>query len=158
VRRLAVLLGALALAGCGGSKSTSTSSTATVAPTASTTSARAPTTTRTTRTHPRTTHTTTPAKTTATGGVNVRVPARFTIRADGSVTPPTVTIPADLPVELIVVSNRRPHRIALRATTLTVRPHAQAEALIDGLAAGSYPLEVDGVPKAVLRIGGNPGP
>ena len=73
-------------------------------------------------------------------------------------TPPTVTIPAHLPVELIVVSNGQPHRISLRTTTLTVKGHAQAEALIDGLKAGSYPLKVDGAPKAVLTIGGEPGP
>jgi hypothetical protein len=74
------------------------------------------------------------------------------------VTPPTVTIPARLPVELIVVSNGQPHRITLRTTTLTVKGHAQAEALIDGLRTGSYPLKVDGAPKAVLTIGGAPGP
>jgi hypothetical protein len=41
---------------------------------------------------------------------------------------------------------------------MTVRPHAQAERLIDGLAAGSYPLLLDGAAKAVLTIGGAPGP
>jgi hypothetical protein len=96
-----------------------------------------------------------------TGSINVRVPARFTILPGGAVSPPTVTIPAHLPVELIVVSNGQPHRITLRTprpTILTVRPHAQAEALIDGLRTGSYPVNVDGAPKAVLTIGGNPGP
>jgi hypothetical protein len=86
------------------------------------------------------------------------VPARFTITADGKITPPTVTIPAHLPVELIVVSNGATHRIALRTTTFTVNPHEQAEKLIDGLKTGSYPLQVDGAPKAVLTIGGEPGP
>jgi hypothetical protein len=89
------------------------------------------------------------------------VPARFTILANGSVTPPTVTIPAHLPVELIVVSNGGTHRITLRTphpVTLTVSPHGQAEKLIDGLSAGSYPLRLDGAAKAVLTIGGAPGP
>jgi hypothetical protein len=86
------------------------------------------------------------------------VPARFTILASGSVTPPTITIPAHLPVELIVISNGQAHRIGLRSTKLSVQPHAQAEALIDGLKAGSYPLKVDGAPRAVLTIGGEPGP
>jgi hypothetical protein len=74
------------------------------------------------------------------------------------VTPPTITIPAHLPVELIVVSNGAAHRIKLGTTTFTVNPHEQAEKLIDGLKAGSYPLQVDGAPKAVLTIGGEPGP
>jgi hypothetical protein len=85
------------------------------------------------------------------------VPARFTIAADGSVTPATITIPAHLPVELIVVSDGQPHRITLR-TTFSVGAHGQAEKLIDGLKAGSYPLKVDGAAKAVLTIGGSPGP
>jgi hypothetical protein len=154
VRDLAVLLGALVLAGCGGSKTVSTSST----PTGSLTTPPLTTTTRDTSTQTTATLTKTERAPASTGAINVRVPARFTILASGSVIPPTVSIPAHLPVELIVVSNGQSHRIALRTTTLTVRPHAQAEALIDGLAAGSYPLKVDGAPKAVLSIGGSPGP
>ncbi|HET6871258.1 MAG TPA: hypothetical protein VFH80_35425 [Solirubrobacteraceae bacterium] len=117
--------------------------------------------TTTARTTPPRTTTTSTTKTTAsasTGSTNVRVPARFMILASGSVTPPTITIPAHLPVELIVISNGQAHRIALGSTKLTVQPHAQAEALIDGLKAGSHPLKVDGAPKAVLTIGGEPGP
>jgi hypothetical protein len=105
------------------------------------------------------TKTTTPA--TTTGSINVRVPARFTILTNGSVTPPTVTIPAHLPVELIVISNGGTHRITLRTphpATLTVHAHGQAEKLIAGLPAGSYPLLIDGAAKAVLTIGGAPGP
>jgi hypothetical protein len=89
------------------------------------------------------------------------VPARFTILANGSVTPRTVTIPAHLPVELIVVSDGGAHRVALRTphpTTLTVPAHGQAEKLLDGFRVGSYALEVDGAAKAVLTIGGAPGP
>jgi hypothetical protein len=147
-------LGALALAGCGGSKSTSTSS----APTASLTTPPLTRTTRDTGTQTTVTQTKTARPPASTGAINVRVPARFTILASGSVSPPTVAIPAHLPVELIVVSNAQPHRITLRTTTLTVRAHAQAEALIDGLRIGSYPLKVDGATKAVLTIGANAGP
>ncbi|HEY1733464.1 MAG TPA: hypothetical protein VGG23_03375 [Acidimicrobiales bacterium] len=89
------------------------------------------------------------------------MPARFTILANGSVTPPTVTIPPQLPVELIVVSNGAAHRITLRTphpTSLTVQAHGQVEKLIDGLRAGSYPLLLDGAARAVLTIGGAPGP
>jgi hypothetical protein len=147
-------LGALALTACGGSKSTSTSLT-------TTTAATFPPPTTTTRTTPTQTSTTSVTKTSAstpTGSINVRVPARFTILPGGSVTPPTVTIPAHLPVELIVVSNGQPHRITFRTTTFTIAPHQQAEKLIDGLKAGSYPLKVDGTAKAALTIGGSPGP
>jgi hypothetical protein len=164
VRGLAVLLVAVAVAGCGGAKAIATSSTPTTTTTTTTTTTAATTTTTTTTTapitpaQPSTTSTTKTAASTPTGSINVRVPARFTIAADGSVTPPTITVPAHLPVELIVVSNGQPHRISLRTTTLTVKPHAQAEALIDGLKAGSYPLKVDGAPKGVLTIGGEPGP
>jgi hypothetical protein len=147
-------LGVLAVAGCGGSKSTSTSST----PAASLTTPPLTTTTRDTGTQTTVTQTKTARRPASTGAINVRVPARFTILASGSVSPPTVAIPAHLPVELIVVSNGQSHRITLRTTTLTVRPHEQAEALIDGLRNGSYPLKVDGAPKAVLTIGANPGP
>jgi hypothetical protein len=154
VRGLAILLGALILAGCGGSTSASTSSSSTASPTTPPLSTTAPT------TGPETTVTltkTAPTPTT-TGAINVRVPARFTILASGSVSPPTIAIPAHLPVELIVVGDAHAHRIALRTTTFTIGAHEQAEKLIDGLRTGSYPLKVDGAPKAVLTIGANPGP
>ncbi len=142
------------MAGCGGSKSTSAASTPTAPPTTSATTPTA----ATTPTQTRTTATTKTTATTTTGSINVRVPARFTILPTGAVTPPTVTIPAHLPIELIVVSNGEAHRITLRTTTIAVKAHAQAEKLIDGLKAGSYPLEIDGTAKAVLTIGGSPGP
>ncbi len=157
------------VAGCGGSKSTSSATTpappSTTSQTTSQTSSQItpPATTATTTTRSQTpssttTKTTTTSATATTGSINVRVPARFTILPDGSVTPRTITIPAHLPVELIVVSNGGAHRVTLRRTTLTVRAHAQAEALIDGFAVGGYPLDVDGAVKAVLMIGGAPGP
>jgi hypothetical protein len=147
-------LGALLAAGCSGSKSTSTTSTQTTPLPIPSISTTIPT----TQTETTVTLTQTASSTTTTGAINVRVPARFTIQPGGSVTPSTITIPAHLPVELIVVSNARAHRITLRSTSLTVAPHAQAEALIDGLRAGSYPLHIDGAARALLTIGGAPGP
>jgi hypothetical protein len=144
----------LVLASCGGSKASSSASTST----ASLTTPPLTTTAHTTVTRTTVTLTKTASAPTSTAAINVRVPARFTIAADGSVTPPTVTIPAGLPVELIVVSNGHSHRITFRTTTFTVGSHARVEKLIDGLKAGSYPLEVDGAPKATLTIGGSPGP
>ena len=154
MRRLAILLGAALVAGCGGSKSTSTSST----PTAPLSSPPLTTPTQTSATETSVTLTQTAPEKTPTGAINVRVPARFTIAADGSVTPPTITIPAHLPVELIVVSKLQAHRVRLRTTTLTVPANRQAEALIDHLPVGSYPLFVDREPRALLVIGGAPGP
>jgi hypothetical protein len=147
-------LGTLALAGCGGSKSSTTAP----APSTTTATKTATTTTPTTRAQTSTTATTRSTATTSTASINVRVPARFTIGADGAVSPPTVTIPANLPVELIVVSNAKMHRITLRTIAFTIGPHQQVEKLIDGLKAGSYPLKVDGAAKAALTIGGSPGP
>ena len=147
-------MGALILTACGGSKSTSTSST----PTTPLTTPPLTTTSPTSATETTVTLTQTSTPKTSTGAINVRVPARFTILPSGSLTPPTVTIPAHLPVELIVVSDGHPHRITLRSTTFTVAAHGQAEKLLDGLKAGSYPLKVDGAPKATLTIGGSPGP
>jgi hypothetical protein len=151
-------LGALALAGCGGSKSTSTASTSTASVTVPPITTPAPTTAAQTTVTLTKTAPATATKTTATGSINVRVPARFTILPNGSVTPPTVTIPAGLPVELIVVGDAHAHQITLRTTTFNVAPHQQAEKLVDGLKPGSYPLKVDGARKAMLTIGGNPGP
>ena len=69
-----------------------------------------------------------------------------------------LTIPAHLPIELIVVSNGPSHRITLGTTTFSLKAHKHAERLIDSLKAGSYPLRVDGATKAALTIGGSPGP
>ena len=153
------------MAGCGASKSTSASSTPTTRGTTPPLTTTGQTTgTQTTGTLIKTTPTPAPPKTTATtttGAINVRVPARFTVTAGGSVSPPVITIPAHLPVELVVVSTGGAHRITLEAprpATLAVRAHGQAEALIDGLRVGRYPLKVDGAAKATLTIGGAPGP
>jgi hypothetical protein len=159
------------VAGCGGSKSISASSTptarvttpplTTTGQTTGTQSTVTLTKTTTTPTPSTTTATPTTTATTTTGAINVRVPARFTISADGSVNPRTIAIPAHLPIELIAVSTGGAHRVTLRTarpTTLTVRAHGQAEALIPGLRVGGYALEVDGAAKATLTIGGSPGP
>jgi hypothetical protein len=87
------------------------------------------------------------------------VPARFTILTGGSVNPPTITVPAHFPVELIVISgDRRRHEAALGRRSLTVPARGQASTLIHGLRSGSYRLQVDGTPRGVLVIGGAPGP
>ena len=41
---------------------------------------------------------------------------------------------------------------------LNVPAHGRASVLIPGLKAGEYAIEIDGKPRAVLLIGGEPGP
>jgi hypothetical protein len=150
-------LAAVFLAGCGGAKSTSSSS----APTTSLTSPPLTTTSQTTRTETTVTltPTTTATTTTATTAVNARVPARFTIEPGGRATPPTITVPPHFAVELIVVSgDGRPHRAVLHGESLPVPVQGQASTLLRSLPAGSYPLRVDGARRGTLVIGGSPGP
>jgi hypothetical protein len=160
VRTTSVLLLALLVTACGGSKSTSASSTQTASVSIPPNVTTTPTTgTETTVTLTKTSATA-PNTTTGgtTGAVNARVPARFTIQPGGSVTPPTITVPAHFAVELTVSSSGPAHRITLRTTALSVPAHGQATTRINGLRAGSYALKVDGAPKALLVIGGSPGP
>lgn len=159
MRTLAFLSGVLLLAGCGGAKSASTSSTPTTSLTIPPiTTTRQTTGTKTTVTL---TQTTTATKTTATKttAVNARVPATFTVKPGGSVSPPTITVPAQFTVQLTVISgDGRPHRAVLHGRSLAVPAHGHASTLIRGLPAGSYPLQVDGARKGALTIGGSPGP
>jgi hypothetical protein len=96
------------------------------------------------------------------GGPNERIVAQFTIRAGGSVTPRTITVPAHIPVILTLVSHdRRAHRVLLRAPgakPLAVPAHGQIDRRFNRLAAGTYALDVDGARRATLDIGGAPGP
>jgi hypothetical protein len=98
----------------------------------------------------------TTTSTTATAGTNVRVLARFTILESGAVTPPVVTIPAHVALELAVVSRAgRPHAAVLHipgAKQLTVPAHATAEQLIPALPTGTYVLSIDGRPRGALHV------
>jgi hypothetical protein len=144
----ALLLAGAAAAGCGGSSShSSSSSTRTVTghpptsskPAATTSAQRRPPSTQTT--------------------VNARIPATFTIGAGSAVQPPTVSMPANLPVALTVVSgDRRAHRVVVGAAKLSVPAGGRATQLIQGLRAGRYRLEIDGKPRGTLVIGVQPGP
>jgi hypothetical protein len=73
-----------------------------------------------------------------------------------------ITAPPHIPVELTVVSHdARPHQVVLRspvAHALRVPPHDSDAVLIIGLKPGRYALEVDGVARGALVIGGAPGP
>jgi hypothetical protein len=152
---MAVLLAALFLAACGGANSSASSST----PTTSLTIPPLTTTSQTSATETTVTLTQTATAATSTGAVNARVPATFTIKPGGAVTPPTITVPPQFPVQLTVISaDGREHHAVLHGESLVVPARGKASTLIRGLRAGSYPLELDGARRGVLVIGGAPGP
>ena len=95
------------------------------------------------------------------GSTNARVPATYVIRA-GKVSPPVITVPAFLAIELTAVSaDGRAHRVTLQArpaVTLSVPAGGRASTLVPGLPAAQYKLQVDGTPQARLTTGGEPGP
>ena len=90
------------------------------------------------------------------------MPATFTVRASG-VTPATVSAPAFLAVQLTVVSgDGKRHAVAVvlpdGRRPLNVPANGRASTSIPGLKAGEYAVDIDGKPRAVLLIGGEPGP
>jgi len=103
----------------------------------------------------------TPAEEQGGGGEEaVRVPATYVIR-DGRLTPPTISVPPRLAIELTVVSDGAPHVLVLRtpqARTLRVEAGARASLRMPGLRAGSYALTLDGKPAGELIAGGEVGP
>lgn len=167
---------ALLLAGCGGSAHSS-SSTATSAPSSSTSAATTPqsTSTSTVSAGPSTTTATTSArppevpknkapkhsKPTA-PNTNVRIPAAFVIRAGGAVTPPLISAPADVTIQLQLHNeDTRPHRVQLSVAHfggLEVPAHGSATTEVTGAPKGTYRLLVDGAAKARIVVGAVPGP
>ena len=158
---------ALAVSACGGGNTGAGSA----PPTASAPDATAP---PTDATQPGTTSVTPPPAQTqpsrgaddggATGGgeQSVRVPATFTVAASGRMTPPTITVPPFLAVELALVSDDgRPHTLVLRTATphvLHVAAGGRAAVRIAGLRAGRYAVTLDGRRAGSLVAGGEVGP
>ena len=139
------LLVACGVAGCGGSSHSSSSSAQQKQP--STQAAIAPSTTSRQRT------------TTTETALNARIPATFTIGTGTTVRPPTVSVPAKLPVALTVsAADGRAHRVSIAGAELSIPPGGRATKLITGLKAGRYQLEVDGKARGALVIGAQPGP
>jgi hypothetical protein len=75
-----------------------------------------------------------------------------------------VSAPAFLAVQLTVVSgDGQSHAVVVKLPPgkerrLSVPANGRASVLIPGLKAGEYAVEIDGKPRAVLLIGGEPGP
>jgi hypothetical protein len=119
-----------------------------------------------TGTPPTGTETTTNPGAPASGGAppqeNARIPATFTIVPGGALSPPTITAPAHLPVQVTVISgDGRAHKAVLHTPTvyvLAVPAHGRATVLIADLKTGRYPMDVDGTARGALVIGGAPGP
>ena len=98
----------------------------------------------------------------ATGSSNVRVPATFTVRPGTRLSPPQVSLPARLTVQVTVVSgDGHSHRVVVMTPsprTLSVPAGGRASVLIGGLKVGRYPLELDGTTAGLLVTGAQPGP
>jgi hypothetical protein len=153
----------MAIAGCGGGSS----GPGTVQPTASAPDATAPPADATQPgTGPVTPAAPTPTQTEtrSSGGSEqtVRVPASFVATGGGRLTPPTITVPPFLAVEISLRSaDARAHRLVLQ----TPAPHAlevaaggRAAVRIPGLRAGRYRVTLDGRRAGALVAGGEVGP
>ena len=86
----------------------------------------------------------------------MRIAAPFTILAGGAVSPALLTVRAQIPLELVVVS-RDGHAHRARLVTpvsppVSVPANGRAEQLLPALAAGTYRLIVDGQPRAALHV------
>lgn len=159
----------LVISGCGGSGKGPSSSpytrAATVPPRTATAPAR---TTAHTTAAPRTTSNPAqmPGETQPAGAGDeqgIRVPATFTFHG-ASATPPQISVPAFLAIELTIVSgDGRAHAVTLMAGghryALAAPPHGRAQVRIPGQRAGTYRLmQPGGSVAGTLLIGGEPGP
>ncbi len=87
------------------------------------------------------------------------MPVTFTVGAGGKVTPPTVSVPAALPVQLTVVSaDGKPHRVLIHGSFLIVPAGGRRTVLVPALRKGRYPLTVDEVTQVTIVAGVGPGP
>jgi hypothetical protein len=96
------------------------------------------------------------------GEQEVRVPASFVVAQGGRLTPPTITVPPFLAVEISIRSDDgKPHELVLQTPVpraLQVTAGERAAVRIAGLRAGRYPVTLDGRPAGALVAGGEVGP
>jgi hypothetical protein len=90
-----------------------------------------------------------------------RVPAIFALRA-GRLTPPTVSVPAFLAVEVTVTTTDASAHTALvkagKGYTIHIPPRGSGTVKVPGQKAGRVQVLVDGKPRGVIAWGGEPGP
>jgi hypothetical protein len=100
-------------------------------------------------------------KTVPGGSEPVRIDATFTLR-NGRLTPPTVSTPAFLAVQVSVRNaDAVAHVVVVRTGRefrLAVGPRRRVTRLVGGQRAGTYPVLVDGRRRGALVFGGEPGP
>lgn len=91
----------------------------------------------------------------------IRVPATFEIRGAG-LTPPAITVPAFLAIEVSVANPDERERVVVvqtpRPQTLRVAAGERAVASIPGQRAGAYAITLDGRAAGQLIVGGEAGP
>jgi ABC-type glycerol-3-phosphate transport system substrate-binding protein len=155
---LVAVLASLGLAACGGSSTSSSSSASSTTPATVTTNAATVTATPSSGTA--TTQTSTSAANAP--DTNVRLPAKFTVRAGGVLVPPVIAAPKDTEVALtITAGDGKRHVVALdtpRHYTLIVHPGGPSKLVLRGVPNGTYAVRVDGASRGRLIIGAAPGP
>jgi hypothetical protein len=170
------VLASLLIAACGGSghsssspspssSSSSTSSPTSAATTAtSTVSAGPSTTTATTSSRPpEVPKNKAPKRSKPTApSTDVRIPAAFVIRAGGVVSPPLISAPANVTIELQLHNeDAKAHRVTLSVPHfggVAVPAHATRTTDVTGAPKGTYRLLVDGAARARIVVGAAPGP
>jgi hypothetical protein len=84
------------------------------------------------------------------------------VTGSGRLSPVSVSAPAFLAVLVTVIAHDgHSHRVVVKTPTpytLDVPAGGRAARLIRGQRAGQYPIFVDGRPRGLLAIGGEPGP
>jgi hypothetical protein len=96
------------------------------------------------------------------GEQEVRVPASFVVAPSGRLTPPTITVPPLLAVEISLrADDGASHALVLRTPVpriLRVAAGERTAVRIPGLRAGRYPVTLDGRRAGTLVAGGEVGP
>ncbi len=91
-----------------------------------------------------------------------RLPATFTITSGGGLAPTAVSLPAVGSVTFTVISrDARAHHVALHMPSgmpgVTVVADGRATALLRGIKPGRYVVDVDGLARGLVLVGGTPG-
>jgi hypothetical protein len=96
------------------------------------------------------------------GEQSVRVPASYVVTPAGRLTPPTITVPPFLAVEISIrADDGRSHTLVLQTPaphTLHVAAGKRAAVRIAGLRSGRYAVTLDGRRAGALVAGGEVGP
>jgi hypothetical protein len=90
------------------------------------------------------------------------VPATFVVHSGGKLTPPQISVPGSLPIQLTVISrDGHSHHVALGSPAvklLRVPSAGQARILIPHLRNGHYSVKLDGSNAGTLVVGVAVGP